>query len=120
MAAIAVTQGFSAANGVNQSSIVQDSLAQGAIPHRMLYAIVMGRGSYLITSLVMSGGISGLIRGTQGALVDSSPIGWIVNPFLKGKTAGDYISGNTSKGFLRDNAPAKSGAVGAIVGFYLG
>ena len=46
MAVVAATQGFAVANGAYQSTIVQDALATGSIPHKMIYAVVMGGGGY--------------------------------------------------------------------------
>ena len=120
MAAIAATQGFAAANSAYQSGIVQDALATGSIPHKMIYAVVMGGGGYLITSLIMSGGISGLVVGTEAALIDTSPIGWIGRA-ITGKSLGKQLTGtDQSRGFLIDNAPALVGGGCAILGFYMG
>lgn len=92
MAAIAAMQGLSVANSAYQSTIVQDALASGSIPHKMIYAVVMGGGGYLITSLITSGGISGLILGTESTLIDQSPIGW-VGRAITGKSIGNTITG---------------------------
>ena len=120
MAALAATQGLSVANSAYQSTIVQDALATGSIPHKMIFAVVMGGGGYLIASLVTSGGISGRIMGTEATLIDTSPIGWIGRA-ITGKSIGGTITGTgQSKGFLIDHAAAITGASCAILGFYLG
>ena len=117
MAALAATQGLTVANSAYQSTIVQDALATGSIPHN---AVVMGGGGYLIASLVTSGGISGLIMGTEATLIDISPIGWIGRA-ITGKSIGNTITGTGQcKGFLIDHAAAITGASCAILGFYLG
>ena len=120
MAIVAASQGFAVANGAYQSTIVQDALATGSIPHKMIYAVVMGGGGYLLASLVTSGGITGLVMGGQAALIDSSPIGWIGRA-ITGKSVGNRLTGyGKSRGFLIDNAPALTGAGCALLGFWIG
>ena len=123
MSVIAAQQGLATANQVYGSSIVQDALASGSIPHKVIYAVVFGGGMYLVTAFVTSGGITGLFQSGEAALINTSPIGMLGN-LIAGATGnhdfnlGNTVAGVRSRGFLLDHASSIAGGVGAILGFY--
>ena len=125
MSVIAAQQGLATANQVYGSSIVQDALASGSIPHKIIYAVVFGGGLYLVTSFVTSGGITGLFQSGEAALINTSPIGMLGN-LIAGATGnknfnlGNTVAGVQSKGFLIDHAASIAGGVGAVLGFWMG